>query len=701
VTYAFRDCRLDPERFELVRDGARVDLQPKVLELLLYLVTRRDRLVSKQELLSALWPGVVVGESSLTRLISLARRAIGDRHAKGSLIQTVSGRGYRFVAGVTEALPQARIARKLAAILSADVVDYSRLMATDEDATIRTLTSHRKQIRVLVEQHGGRVVDFRGDDFLAEFPSALYATGCAVEIQRVLHAGNESMPAERRMQFRIGLHLGDVRVEGEQIFGDGINVASRLEKLAEPGGICISDLVYRQVRRSLDLGYTDLGEQTVKNIPDPIRVYRVELDGGAEEASRSAPAPGELVVPGFAGRPAIAVLPFDNLSDDPDQEYFADGIAEELILRLSHFRWFPVIARSSSFVHKGKASDPKHVGRDLGAGYLVEGSVRRSGDRVRVTAQLIDATTAHHVWGERYDQGLRDVFSLQDEITDAIVAAIEPELWESESELAVHRRPENPGSWDCIQRGWWHLGRSTPEDDAMLRALCAQALELDPQLVRAFYGLATTLRGEALLRWTESLPGAAESALLAARDAVAADEREPLLRLGVASAYARGGHRERMTAALEEAIQLDPANSLSIRCLGLLLVALGRGSPEDLRRADSGDVVPRIATYGLALAHFAAGRDEDAASWARLHRQAPDGLVACGVLAASLAHLGRSDEARALLDEESRRQAEFSFEGLTPLLASAAPEFKERLEAGLRESGQTATAGSTRTAISL
>jgi adenylate cyclase len=373
---------------------------------------------------------------------------------------------------------------KLAAILSADVVGYSRLMAEDQDATVRTVTAYREEVELLVRQHQGRLVDFTGDEFLAEFPTAFESVRCAVESQKVLEARNSELPSERRMQFRMGIHLGDVAVQEGRLFGDGVNIAARLQALAEAGGICISGNIHDLVHTKLGVGFDDLGTQSVKNIRDPVRLYRVKLDAAAappEAAPRSLrrmalaapvvllvavaafagwriiihedepdPTASGLTVPGITGRPAIAVLPFDNLSGDPEQDYFVAGLAEDLITRLSSWRQFPVIARNSSFAYQGRAVDVRQVSRELGARYLVEGSVRRSEDRVRITAQLIDATTGLHVWAERYDRDLGDVFALQDEITEAIVGSMDPELLEFEGERATRRDPENLDAWEPV-----------------------------------------------------------------------------------------------------------------------------------------------------------------------------------------------------------------------------------------------------------
>jgi TolB-like protein/class 3 adenylate cyclase len=376
------------------------------------------------------------------------------------------------------------VEHKLAAILSADVVGYSRLMAEDEAATIRTLTDYREQIAVLVRQHRGRVVDAPGDNVLAEFPTALEAVRCAVEMQAVLRARNASFPAERRMDFRIGVHMGDVATEGERIYGDGVNIAARLEALAEAGGVCISATVHEQVRNKLDAGFTDLGDQTVKNIPDQVHVYRVQSRGQSETPARAKAAQGERprrlrtallataaillllglglwaswprplgllidlagvsgppVDPPLPDKPSIAVLPFANMSADPEQEYFSDGITEDLTTALAGNPLLFVISRNSAFTYKGRAVKIEDVGRELGVRYVLEGSVRKAGDRVRITAQLVDATTGGHLWSQRYDRDLSDIFALQSEMAEEILVAAGVEIGEADREPDGRRCP--------------------------------------------------------------------------------------------------------------------------------------------------------------------------------------------------------------------------------------------------------------------
>jgi adenylate cyclase len=573
------------------------------------------------------------------------------------------------------------VERRLAAILSADVVGYSRLMADDESATIRRLADYREEIAVLIRQHRGRVVDTAGDNLLAEFPTALEAVRCAVEMQGVLKARNASLPPDRRMEFRMGVHLGDVAVEDQRIYGDGVNIAARLEGLAEPGGVCVSATVYEQVEKKLSVELEDLGEQTLKNIARPVHVYGVRpllVKPEREAATEALPGMNELTVPGFSGRPAIAVLPFDNLSGDPEQEYFADGIAEDLITRLSTWRSFPVIARNSSFVYRGKAVDVKQVSRELGVRYVVEGSVRKAGDHVRINTQLIDAATGHHVWAERYDRELRDIFALQDEITEAIAGWLAPELLKAEQERASRKEPRNLDAWDCVHRGFWHGWKLNRESNTEARALFERAAELDPQLGMAFYGLTTAHYMDIFYQWTDSPERSLGALVQAAERSAALDEQDAL---------------DKMLAALELAIELNPSLTLAYGMLGNILATLGR--PEDAiptlekgMRLSPRDPFSFAFLSGLALAHFAAGRYEDAIDWAqRSLRRRTDWIDSHHILAASCAHLGRLDEARAALQEAVRLQPDFSLDTFKMMFSSSDPGFAERYLDGLRRAG--------------
>jgi adenylate cyclase len=582
------------------------------------------------------------------------------------------------------------VERKLAAILSADVVGYSRLMAEDDAATIRTLTDYREAIAMLVRQHRGRVVDSPGDNVLAEFPSALEAVRGAVEIQRVIQARNADLPAKRRMEFRIGVHLGDVTVEGDRIYGDGVNIAARLEGLAEPAGVCISGTVYEQVEKKLNVELEDLGEKPLKNIARPVHVYGVKLllaEPEREGVETALPGMEELTVPGFGDRPAIAVLPFDNLSGDPEQEYFADGIAEDLITRLSAWRGFPVIARNSSFVYKGKSVDVKQVSRELGVRYVVEGSVRRAAGRVRISAQLIDATSGHHVWAERYDRELEDIFSLQDEITEAIVASMYPTLGQFEWERAARREPESLDAWEYLARGWWHLNQFTKDGNREAHRLFERAIELDPHLASAFSALAWMHYSDIVAGWTDAPDRSMGEMFRTAERSVALDDKDPMGHLALAGAYSLIGQRQEIISALELALQLNSSFPWAYYWRGVLLGG-GLADVERAIRLSPQDPWMWIYLEGVGIVHFLAGRYEDAVEWAqRSLQRRPGYLYGHLLIAISYAHLGRIDEARAALQKALTVEPDFSLAAAEVMLSVWDPADLERYLDGLRKAG--------------
>src|ERR1700733_668298 len=352
---------------------------------------------------------------------------------------------------MTEARPE----RRLAAVLAADVVGYSRLMGGDEEGTLVALkTLRRSLIEPTIAEYRGRIVKTTGDGILAEFPSSVEAVRCALSIQHALPERNAQLPPEKIIAFRIGVHVGDIIIEDGDIFGDGVNIAARLESIAAPGGVCISDDAYRQVRDKVDVEFEDFGEQQLKNIARPMRVYQFGREAPVVDATTSA---GGLSLP---DKPSIVVLPFQNMSGDKEQEYFTDGMVEDITTGLSRFKWLFVIARNSAFTYKGKAVDVNKVGRELGVRYVLEGSVRKAAGRVRITAQLIEAETRKHIWAERYDRAIDDIFALQDEITISTVAAIEPSLRQAEIERAKRKRPEHLGAYDLVLR-------ATPLVDAL------------------------------------------------------------------------------------------------------------------------------------------------------------------------------------------------------------------------------------------
>jgi adenylate cyclase len=370
--------------------------------------------------------------------------------------------------------------RKLTAILSADVEGYSRLMGDDEDETIRTLTTYRELMTTLIQKREGRVVDSPGDNLLAEFGSVVDGVRCAVEIQEELRVRNAELPENRRMVFRIGINLGDVVEEGERIYGDGVNIAARVEGLAEGGGICLSGTVYDSIKNKLSLRYESLGEHNVKNITDPVRVYQVRI--GTDTAVQKPS--GRL---GLPVKPSIAVLPFNNMSGDPDQNYFADGISEDITTELSRFHSIFVISRNSSFTYRGEKVNARQVGRELGVEYIVEGSVRKAGDKVRVTAQLIASATGHHVWAERYDRNLKDIFAVQDEITETIVSSLAGRIEAAGIDRAKRKATENMVAYDYLLKGLdlYKSGDTTLEKVIQAAEAFTKAVEIDPGFARA------------------------------------------------------------------------------------------------------------------------------------------------------------------------------------------------------------------------
>ena len=392
--------------------------------------------------------------------------------------------------------------RRLAAIFAADVEGYSRLMGSDEVATLEALTTRREVLDGLIAAHGGRIVNTAGDSVLAEFSSAVDAVRCAMETQDALANANSTLPENRQINFRVGVHVGDVMVRAGDLFGDGVNIAARLQTLARAGGLCISGATYDHVRKILPLEYTDLGAQTVKNIEEPIRAYQVKAQGeAASSASKEAP-PGDRKPLALPDKPSIAVLPFQNMSGDPEQEFFADGVVEDIITALSRFRSLFVIARNSSFTYKGKAVDIKQVGRELGVRYVLEGSVRKAGGRLRISGQLIDVTTGAHLWADRFDGALEDIFDLQDKVTQQVIGAIAPELDRAEIERASRGPTGNVDAVTEYYRGLPHIywPTSPEKNDAALQHF-KNTIALDPAYSPAYGGAATCLMWRRVNKW--------------------------------------------------------------------------------------------------------------------------------------------------------------------------------------------------------
>lgn len=543
-----------------------------------------------------------------------------------------------------------RAKRKLSAILSADVKGYSRLMGQDELATVRTLTTYRELMATLIKQHRGRVVDSPGDNLLAEFVSVVDAVECSVKIQNELKARNAELPENRKMEFRIGVNVGDVIQEGERIYGDGVNIASRIEGLADGGGISVSGTVYDQIENKLALGYEYQGEHTVKNIAKPIRVYRVLMEPVATQT-------GSVKHLERPDKPSIAVLPFANMSGDPEQEYFADGISEDIITALSKFRWFFVIARNSTFTYKGKTVNVKQVAQDLGVRYVLEGSVRKAGNRVRITAQLIDAPNNYHLWAERYDRDLEDIFAVQDEITQSIVTSVGPEFLSAEMQRAQRKDVRSLAAWDCVMRATSLHSRYTKQDIAEAQRLLRKAIEVDPISAEGFCLFAFTHLMQVQFGWSESADQSIQEAAKAAQSAVAIDDRDALAHtaLGLVDLISR--RYDDAIRRLERAIDLNPSLANAYGALGQALALAGEYDRAVTQINKAIRLSPRdpfmVYWFGhLGLAAFAEERYDEACEWGvKSIQENPQFPGGHRILAASYGQLGRMQEAQTALKE--------------------------------------------------
>jgi TolB-like protein len=576
--------------------------------------------------------------------------------------------------------------RRLAAILAADIAGYSRLVGADEVGTLARFNSHvRELIQPRVKQHRGRIIRTIGDSVLVEFASVVEALQCAVEMQHGMVERNQDVPRDKRMEFRVGINVGDIIIEGGDIFGDGVNVAARLESLADPGGICVSDDAYRQVRDKLKIAFEDAGEQHLKNIARPVRVYRARLDRGA---ARVAPT---LALP---DRPSIAVLPFQNMSGDPEQEYFADGMVEDIITDLSRFRLLFVIARNSTFTYKGRAVDVKQVGRELGVRYVLEGSVRKAGQRVRITGQLIDTSTGAHLWAERFDGPLEDVFNLQDQVTSSVVAAIAPKLEQAEIERARRKPTESLEAYDYYLRGMSSFHQGSKKATAEALELFNKAIELDPSFAAAFGMAAWCYATRMIFVWTQDhRQEIAEAARLARRAAwLGKDDATALYPAGFALAYTVRDY-DTGIALIERSLVLNPNLGAAWFVSGWVRVL--NGEPE--LAIEHFSRVARLSPFdpwiwgmhvGTAFAHFFAGRDREAIVAAeRGLADRPNYLPAVAILASASALADRMDQAQAALIQLRGLDPTLCLSGLKDRMLLRQPVDLRRLAEGLRKAG--------------
>jgi adenylate cyclase len=542
--------------------------------------------------------------------------------------------------------------RKLAAILAADVVGYSRLMGEDEAGTHARLKALRKDlIEPKIAEHRGRVVKLTGDGALVEFASVLDAVQCAIATQLGVAQRNADLPRRDRIEFRVGINLGDVIIDGDDLYGDGVNVAARLEGLAPPGGVCVSDVVHQMVRGRLDLAFEDLGEQQVKNIAQPVRVWRWI-------AQMTEPAKAhEATSPTLPNKPSIAVLPFDNLSGDPEQDYFSDGLTEDLITDLSQLSGLFVTARHAVFPYKGRPATPQQVARDLGVRYVLEGSVRRAANRVRINAQLIDAATGFHLWAQRYDRNFEDIFDLQDEITHTIVAALDVRLTARERAGIERRYTDNLEAYDLFLQardGFW---RRTREGAAQARTSLERAIALDPKFGAAYALLAEICRSEWWYGWQDG-EDALDRALELAQKGVALDDGLPFAHMFLGWIHLWRKEHDQAIAEAKRCLALDPNNAEGHVRLGHTLDLAGRpveGLPliEKAMRLDPH--YPPMYLFWLGHAFHSLERyDEAAAAYRRVISRSPDFYYAHLHLAAVYAQHGRMEEAKAEAAEALR-----------------------------------------------
>ena len=585
-----------------------------------------------------------------------------------------------------------RVERRLAAIIAADVAGYSQLMGQDEEGTLRALKAHRKEmVDPRIIEHRGRIVKTTGDGMLVEFVSVIDAVRCAVDVQRGMVERNAEVSTDKRIRFRIGINVGDIISDGGDIFGDGVNVAARLEGLAEPGGICVSRIVHDQVRDKLSFSFEDLGEQSVKNIARPIGVHRMVIPEHAAARSGVLSAPSNIKT---GDRPSIAVLPFTNMSGDPEQEYFADGIVEEIITALSHFRWLSVIARNSSFIYKGKSVDVKQVGRELGARYVLEGSVRKSGDRVRITGQMIDASTGIHLWADRFDGPLQDIFDLQDRVTAKVIGEIAPRLEQVEIERAKRKQTENLDAYDYFLRALASLHEWTNESNVEALRLFYHAIELDPGFASAYGLAAMCFTWRKVNGWiTDPTREVAEAERLGRRAVeLGPDDAVALSGGGYALVFVAHDLSDGPTF-IERALALNPNLAWALFSSGWTKAFLGdpEGAITQLTHAmQLSPLDPHgfRARGGMAFAHFLAGRYEEAITWAEAAlRQRPTYLASIRELAAANALAGRLSQAQKAMARLRQLDPTRRVSTVKDWVPLRRPDDLERLQEGLRKAG--------------
>jgi TolB-like protein/Tfp pilus assembly protein PilF len=574
------------------------------------------------------------------------------------------------------------VERRLAAILAADVVGYSRLMEEDEAGTLAALKAHREElIEPKIAAHHGRIIKLMGDGLLAEFASVVDAVECAVAIQQHMAERDDAVPEERRIEFRIGVNIGDVIVEGDDLYGDGVNVAARLEQLAEPGKVCVAGAARDQVFDKVDFTLDDLGDVEVKNIARPIRIYRVSVGSSPEPAVAPAQIPQH-------DKPSIAVLPFVNMSGDPEQEYFSDGVTEDIITALSRLHWFFVIARNSSFVYKGRPVDVKQVGQELGVRYVLEGSVRKAGNRIRVTAQLVDTESGAHHWAETYDRDLTDIFELQDDITQSVTAAIEPKLVAAEAVRSQNRSPEDLDPWDLVMRALTHYWRMTTAESGTAIKMLREAVDRYPDYGPAHSILAFALFFSGHVGWTPESEDYEYAGELAYR-AAELDDNDPWAHIALGYFAFTKRQTDEALREYNRALELNPNFGTAYGLLGWAYAFDGQSDEaipnfERAIRMSPHDPLKAFFYSGTGVAHYLAGRYPEAVEWGmKAIHQRPGFTAAYRILCASLAQAGMTEETREMTARLREKQPNVSIawcEKHVPYTPRAMPQFLQGMQ---------------------
>jgi len=696
-TFRVAGWLVDPAALRISNDSQTIKLEPKAMAVLAYLSAHPNEVISRQELEASIWAGTVVGYDSLSNAINKLRRAFGDKARNPSVIETIAKNGFRLIADVTELDKEAkagstsghsiapdRLPRKLAAILYADVAEYSRLTHEDEDATHHKLNEYLDLFAAQVESHRGRVMHYAGDAILAMFDAAVDAVSCASAVQQDIADRNHAIPAGRGLQFRIGINTGDVFEDRDDVFGDGVNIAARLEGLAQPGGICVSEAVRSAIGRKLGIEFQYIGEQAVKNIDEPVRSYVV----GAADAARLEPGHDSPEQP---SGPSIAVLPFDNMSGDAEQEYFSDGISEDITTDLSKLPDLLVIARNSAFAYKGRTVKISDISRELGVRYVLEGSVRKSGKRVRINAQLIDGTTGGHVWAERYDRDLTDIFSVQDEVTRDIVAAISPSLTTDAAQQPRQRETPDFEAYDYFLKGREYALLDTEEDMQRAQQLLQKAIDLDPEFSTAYSYLARCYALNEINNWGKPEQRSLHRALELGQKASSLNPTNPHAHFTVGIAALWLKELELARREVKICLDLDPNYSEGHAAMSMIQVYSGEAEKALDSLATAMRLDPHYRDIDLHLlgqAYFHQGLYSQAADALkrRLIRK-PESDISRVLLASTYGHLGDFDKARIEWEAALRFNPGYSIEQKRKMLPYQNPADFEQIVEGLVKSG--------------